>query len=111
MAAFFQFSSATRRSIPLPHRLDGLGEAPQGSQIEGGQGKQPGLVRRAQVRRQPAPRLLEERRHRPQVRADRPELGRAVVPITAGATQDAVAIDLFARLRCRPARQPCVTAW
>ena len=50
----------------------------------------------------PAPRLLEERRHRPQVRADRPELPRAVEAIVAAAAQDAVDIDLIARLLLSP---------
>ncbi len=86
----------------LPHRLDGFGEASQSAQAEGGLVEQPGLVRRAEVRRRPAPRLLEERRHRPQVRADRPELERAVVAAGAGAAQDAVEIDLIARLLVSP---------
>ena len=62
----------------------------EGAEANRGLVEQPGLVGFAEVRRDAAPRLLEERRHRRQVRPDRPELLRAVEAIVARAAQDAV---------------------
>ena len=71
--------------------------AAQGLQAVRGLVEKPGLVRRAKVGGEAAPRLVEKRRHRPQVRSDRAEFIRAVEVIALRAAKDAVDIDLDAR--------------
>jgi len=81
-----------------PHRLQRLGQAAERTEANRGLVQQPGLIGFTEIRGNATPRLVEERRHGREIGSDRSELFPAIKATPSPAAQNAVEVDLVARL-------------